>query len=195
MAPTRGALADRAFFDAFHAAIRDPAVAPQLQAAADGSRLLPWTELLTNAVVTACNRLGLVAAAKGSGATPLPFPRQEYLGIDVLAFGTGRSWRLPVAAVELENSSNDRTVAYALWKACAVRAELSCLVCYRREPTQVGPLAAFLGRKVLAEMGARGDVLVVIGTRSSASTFPDGYFRPFRFVRDQAALLGLDVPR
>lgn len=177
----------------FRAAIRTPALGPQLQAAADGARLGPWTELLTAAVVDACRSTGWACAARGSGLRPLPIPRDEYLGIDVLAFRREGSWGSPEAAFELENARNDDLVAYALWKACTVRAKLSCLFCYRPTEPAVGNLVSSLQANILKPLEPENEVLVVVGTRASATTFPDGYFRPFRWVTRAHVLRTLTV--
>jgi|SRR6266542_3030605 len=178
IAPAERPLARR-FWVELRDAVRDPALAPQLQAGADGALLGPWTGLLTAAVVQACGGLGWECAARSEGSRPLPVPRDEYLGIDVLAFGPGRGWRSPLAAFELENSARDRVVAYALWKACTVRVGLSALFCYRHHPEQVGSMITMLYEDVLRPLRPVAEVLVVVGTRSAAGTFPDGYFRPF----------------
>ena len=120
----------------------------------------------------------------------MPVRRAEYLGIDVLAFDSGAGWRLPVAAFELENSPRDDFVGYALWKACSVRAELACLFCYRRNPEQIPALVKDLQR-VLADIGPESAVRVIVGTRASAGTFPDDYFRPFSWNQDARQLVAL----
>lgn len=176
---------------AFRAAIRDAGLAPQLQAAADGSRLRPWTELLTEAVVRACAGLGWGCAAKRVGRGPLPVARDEYLGVDVLAFEPGDEWRKPIAAFELENSPRDEMVAYALWKVCMIRIGLGCLVCYRRQQEGIGPLIGRLQDTVLKRLRPDGEVLVIVGTRAAAETFPDGYFRAFRWRPEASALVPL----
>lgn len=112
---------------------------------------------------------------------PLPVPRAEYLGIDVLAFDSGTGWRRPVAAFELENSERDDLVSYALWKACTVSVPLATVLCYRRRPEEVGALMELLGREVLAPLAPEAEVVVVVGTRSTARLFPDGFFRRFRW--------------
>lgn len=173
---------------AFRVAVRDAGLAPQLQAAADGARLRPWTELLTAAVVHACGDLGWDCAAKRAGRGPLPVSRDEYLGIDVLAFEPGNGWRGPISAFELENSPNDETVAYALWKVGMIRAELGCLVCYRRQQEGIGPMIGRLQDTVLKRLRPDGEVLVIVGTRAAAETFPDGYFRAFRWRPGAGAL-------
>jgi hypothetical protein len=178
IAPAERSLAGRFWVELLEA-VRDPALAPQLQAAGDGALLGPWTGLLTAAVVHACGGLEWTCAARSEGSRPLPVGRDEYLGIDVLAFGLGRGWRAPLAAFELENSARDKVVAYALWKACTVRASLSALFCYRRHQEQVGSMVTMLQQDVLMLLRPAAEVLVVVGTRSAAGTFPDGYFRPF----------------
>jgi hypothetical protein len=116
--------------------------------------------------------------------------RAEYLGIDVLAFGPRAGWRLPVAAFELENSPRDDLVDYALWKACSIRAELACLFCYRRNPEQIPALVKDLQR-VLGDIGPESEVQITVGTRASAGTFPDDYFRPFSWNQDARQLVAL----
>lgn len=168
------------WYDAFRHAVRRPAMAPQLQAAADGYLLKPWTELLTVVVGSACKDYGWEFAAKAIEPGPLPVKRGEYLSIDVLAFAAGPRWRPPVAAFELENSPHDDFVGYALWKACMVRAPLACLFCYRKEP-EIARLIGFLEQDVLKVLDPTNDVLIVVGTRAAAETFPDGYFRPYTY--------------
>ncbi len=167
------------WYGCFREALRSSPFAEQLKAAADGARLGPWTELLTGAVVDVCHGVGWTCAAKRAGDRPLPIERDEYLGIDVLAFQPGAGWRPPLAAFELENSRSDPLVAYALWKACTVGAPVACLFCYRRSADAIGSLMAFLQAEVLGRLPAPHEVLVVVGTRATAETFPDGYFRPF----------------
>lgn len=176
------------WWEELRAAVRAPDLAPQLQAAADGARLRPWTELLTAAGVRSCRGMGWTCAAKHAGGSPLPIRRAEYLGIDVLAFAPGRGWRYPVAAFELEDSARDDVVAYALWKACTVQVDLACLLCYRRRPEEIGTLVKMLQDDVLRRVKPRAEVVVAVGTRSAADTFPDGYFRPFRWDSAKAAL-------
>lgn len=144
--------------------------------------------LVTAAVVRACRGMGWTCAAKHAAENPLPVRRAEYLGIDVLAFAPGRDWRRPVAAFELENSARDNVVAYALWKACTVQVDLACLLCYRRQPEQISGLIKMLQDSVLQRVEPRAEVLVAVGTRSAADTFPDGYFRQFRWDSAKAAV-------
>lgn len=151
-----GARTPGAVWDALRAAMRDPTLAPQLQAAADGVHLGLWTELLTAMVVRACARLGWECAAKGTAGAPLPVGRAEYLGIDVLAFPPGQGWRPPVAAFELENARRNDLVAYALWKVCSVRADLACLACYRVQSVEVAALVGTLQDAVLRPLHVRG---------------------------------------
>ncbi len=169
------------WYEVFRTTLRRPTWASQLASAADGARLRLWTELLTAVVVEACRGLGLRCAAKGIGDRPLPIPREEYLGVDVLAFPAGEGWRSPVAAFELENAQRDEAVAYALWKLCTVACPFRCLLCYRRVAGERSPLLRLLSEAVLRNVSPEGEILVVVGTRAAASTFPDGYFRPFRW--------------
>lgn len=163
----------------------DRDLAENLRGAARGYVLRPWTELLTSAVARACGSLGWEVAAKGVGKSPLPFPRFECLGLDVTAFEPGGGWRPAIAAFELENANPFNTVAYALWKVASVKIPLAGLFCFRREPNEIGAFVARLGDEVMRRLPtATDEVLVIAGTRSSAETFPDGYFRVFEWDPD-----------
>jgi hypothetical protein len=183
------------WYDAFRVSLRTSLLADQLRSAADGARLGPWTELLTGLVVEVSSAKGWACAAKRTAVGPLPVGRGEYLAIDVLAFEPGAAWRPPVAAFELENSQRDNYVAYALWKACTVRADLAVLFCYRPTGEGVGALTSLLQRDVLAQIPLPPAVLVVVGTRADAITFPDGYFRPFRWQADKRSLVSFSSAR
>lgn len=172
----------------------DHHLAENLRGAADGVQLRPWTQLLTEAVTRCCKTLGWIAAAKGVGGSPArPLHRYEYLGLDVSAFPAGDGWRRLHAAFELENSRRVDKIAYALWKASVVRAELGCLFCYRRDAADVASLVAHLGATVVRPLDPSQELLAVVGTRDTAGTFPDGYFRSFRWnanaVRFESAIL------
>jgi len=165
--------------------VSDRDLAENLRGAAHGRILRPWTELLTTAVARACVSLGWQVAAKGVGRSPLPFPRFECLGLDLTAFESGTGWRPVLAAFELENANSFEKVAYALWKVTSVRADLAGLFCFRREPDEIGGFVARLGEEVMQHVpDPAGELLVVAGTRAAAETFPDGYFRPFRWQPD-----------
>jgi len=179
------------WYGAFRASLRTSALAEQLRSAADGARLGPWTELLTAVVVEASSAMGWACAARRTAVGPLPVGRGEYLAIDALAFKAGAGWRPPVAAFELENSQRDSYVAYALWKACTVRADMAAMFCYRPTGERVGELTTLLQRDVLTRIPVPPTVLVVVGTRADANTFPDGYFRPFRWHADKRSLVSL----
>lgn len=172
-----------AFLAAFRSLlVSDRDLAENLRGAAHGRVLRPWTELLTAAVARACGSLGWQVAAKGVGRSPLPFPRLECLGLDLTAFEPGAGWRPAVAAFELENAHSFEKVAYSLWKVASVRADLAGLFCFRREPGEIGHFVARLAEEVMRPLSdPTGELLVVAGTRAAAETFPDGYFRPFRW--------------
>ncbi len=121
-------------------------------------------------------------AARGQMSRILPIPRQEYLGLDVLAFpkrGSPR-WTKPVMAFELENSPHEAAIAYALWRVCMVRVAWGGVFCYQREPDQVGEIPRALADLVRA-LAPDMELMVVVGTRSCAEDFPDGFFRPYRW--------------
>lgn len=97
------------WWNAFWKRLQQPAEAAPLKAAATSGELKEWTSQLTAMVVQACHDMEWQAAAKGFPLNLLPQSGQEYLGIDVLAFGGSgstsdgqKSWRLPIAAFELE---------------------------------------------------------------------------------------------
>lgn len=181
------------WYASFREVLRSSPVADQLRAAADGALLRPWTELLTGVVAEACRASGWVCAAKHTGDRPLPVPRDEYLGIDLLAFKSGSGWRPPVAAFELENSPRDALVAYALWKACMVDSSLAGVFCYRRSDDQVLALLRYLQDEVLRRAMPTPSVLLVVGTRAAAGTFPDGYFRPLTWDSKRGALSSISA--
>jgi hypothetical protein len=137
--------------------------------------------------VETCQTLGWTAVAKEQTADILPVSRQEYLGLDVTAFEnsdrkTRVGWRLPVAVFELENKEDNSTVAYSLWKVCVVRSSLRGVFCYRYHNKDILGLLQALSDSVMSEQ-AIGDekapLLLVVGTRAKAETFPDGFFQPY----------------
>lgn len=176
------------WYQVFRTTIRSPDLGGQLRAAADGVRLRPWTELLTTAVAIACQRSGWTVAAKFAGQRPLPVPRDEYLGIDVLAFESVGRWTRPVAAFELENSAHPDLVHYAMWKACMVEAPLVAVFCYNGVEATGRELVSGIESAVLTSLLPRSEVMVVLGTRASAETFPDGYFRPYVWAPEERRL-------
>ena len=125
----------RGWLDTFLTALRHHEAAVRLREAAMAGRLGAWTRALTDVVVSTLPTMGWTGAAKGHRSTILPVPREEYLALDVVAFGDsgGRRWRFPAAVFELGNSRDDDVVAYALWKTLCVRAGLRVVFCYRRD--------------------------------------------------------------
>ena len=93
-----------------------------------------------------------------------------------------RRWRFPVAVMELENSSREDEIAYALWKVLSVRADLRIVFCYRRNSEAIPALLRHLREEVVEAMGLAGRVKLeaatplVVGSRSESGTFPFGYF-------------------
>jgi len=147
--------------------------------------LRDWTRLLTGAVVSSCEHLGWPAAAKGHKLTLLPQARQEYLGIDVMAFppGTGESgpaWPFPLAVFELENQRE--RAAYSLWKVICVRAELRVVFAYRNDWRQVQELVQSLKNEVIGgypieqRLTLDDRTLLITGSRGEGETFPHGYY-------------------
>ena len=172
----------------FHAALdADPETSSELRDASIRRELKRWTVALTSAVVRSIEALGLTAAARQKAGSALPLTQQEYLGQDVMAFHPGpRSWRFPVIVAELENSPDDRRVAYSLWKTLCIRCDLRIVFCYRAEPTDAPMLVRALAAEVVGELPrsdrARldGETVVVVGSRDEAATFPNGFFQAWK---------------
>jgi hypothetical protein len=128
--------------------------------------------------------IGWQATAKHHPLTLLPIQHGEYLGIDVMAFAdTNQRWPFPTAVIELENSTNDDRIAYALWKVLCIRADLRIVMCYRHEAQEAPALMAVLRTDVTDAMdgvmrrGVGGHTLIVVGSRGNADTFPNDFFR------------------
>jgi hypothetical protein len=175
----------RGWLDTFLAALRHHEASARLQEAAVAGKLRAWTCALTDVVVSTLPTMGWTGAAKGHKSTLLPVPREEYLALDVVAFGdTGsRRWRFPAAVFELENSRDDDVVAYALWKTLCVRAALRVVFCYRRDFEAGVELVERLHAGVVREMGTSerlalgGQTVLVVGSRDAHNTFPNGFFK------------------
>jgi hypothetical protein len=172
------------WYQAFLKVVQQPEMAGPLKESAIQERLAVWTQELTRVVVSTCGALGWKASAKKHQLDLLPVARSEYLGLDIVAFAEGqRRWRFPVAVVELENSREDDRIAYSLWKVLCVRANLRIVFCYRRSPESGAGLARFLRDEVVNALGIssrmylEGEVVLVIGSRDEASTFPYGFFK------------------
>jgi hypothetical protein len=176
----------RGWYSAFWREVRRNPWADGLREAALAKRLKRWTALLTEVAARTCQVLGVQVAARGQAPPALPVPRQEYLGVDLLAFPAAEqpSWRKPILALELENREEPEVIAYALWKVCAVRVAWGGAFCYRREPAAIGELLRALSDGVMRPMEPEHDVLLVVGTRSRAEDFPDGFFKPYVWHRD-----------
>lgn len=164
-------------------------IADPLRVAATTGNLAEWTHLLTAAVVASCRPLAWPTAAKGHRLKQLPQSRQEYLGMDVMAFPPQPEvgspiWPFPIAVFELENAKGRE--AYSLWKVICVRAELRVVFAYRKDWDQVQELVQALKREVIDGYSipvrqTLGDgVLLVTGSRGEGETFPYGFFKIWR---------------
>ena len=172
--------------------LQDAAAAEPLRDAAVAERLAEWTSLLTAVVVRSCDELGWPVAAKGHPLALLPQHGQEYLGIDVMAFGgaadtcgSSPRWPAPLAVFELENSPRDDRVAYSLWKVLSVRAKLRVVMAYRSTWEHANALPNRLAADVLPGLRLTNetipdDVVIVMGSRSDGESFPWGYFKFWR---------------
>jgi len=177
----------RDWYESFRRTVRRSEYAEPLRHAALGRHLRQWTRTLTRAIVGTCQTLGWTAVAKEQSADVLPVPRQEYLGLDVTAFENSAGdrrpgWRLPVAVFELENREDSSAIAYSLWKVCVVRSSLRGVFCYRYHSKDIPGLSQVLADSVMAEHPIGDDktpLVLVVGTRAKAETFPDGFFQPY----------------
>lgn len=172
------------WFATFMETVRRHPASPALQEAAQQAKLAEWTRALTTIVVGSCEALGWKGVAKGHRSTILPVPRQELLGLDVVAFepAAKRRWRFPVAVFELENSSADDRVAYSLWKVLCVRSQLRVVFCYCQDSVDGSRLVRRLAVEVARAMkipertALTGETLVVVGSRDDKKIFPYGFF-------------------
>lgn len=169
------------WYSDFWTQVRRSPYANELRDAAIAGRLRRWTELLTEVVAQTCEASGLQVTARRHSSAVLPVSRQEYLGIDLLAFPKGNEprWKKPTLAFELENRRELDAIAYALWKVCILRAQWGGAFCYRQKPEAIGELLRDLTKGVMKVVQPEHEVLLVVGTRSRAEDFPDGFFRPY----------------
>jgi len=182
------ALAER-WFTKFMETVRGHEAAGLLRDAAIRAQLGEWTRALTAVVVATCEAMEWRGAAKGHRSSLLPVSRQEYLGLDVIAFESAgqRRWRFPIAVFELENSTEDDRVAYSLWKVLCIRTQLRVVFCYRQDGAEGARLVRHLSVEVakameLSERAALvGETLVVVGSRDESKSFPYGFFKDWVF--------------
>ena len=171
----------------FETLINDRVASTELRDASIRADLSEWTKVLTKLVVRSFQAMGFTAASKGFRGDTLPVGRNEYLSQDVMAFDSGpRGWKFPEAVCELENSADEKFVAYSLWKVLCVRCDLRVVVCYRPEPEHAQALITLLTESVVKALPIRermkleGDTLVVVGSRNEAETFPYGFFQTWK---------------
>jgi len=173
------------WFGSFMEVIKTHEAGASLREAATEGRLKPWTQALTDIVVSTFSPLGWQGASKGHCSTFLPVARQEYLALDVVAFEKRDQtrWQFPTAVFELENSKSDDLVAYSLWKVLSVRAGLRVVFCYRRDAEAGVQLVRDLATEVVGSLSipsrtaVGGETLVVVGSRAEIGTFPYGFFK------------------
>ena len=177
----------RKWKDGFLDAVQQGDIAPMLKHASLVADLTKWTEFLTHGVVRTCEGMGWVAAAKGHKLDVMPEEKHEFLGIDVMGFEPrDPKWLFPAAAIELENNQKDDRIAYSLWKVLNVRTPFRVVYCYRPD-AEAGPaLVKQLGKDVIGSMDVddrlklSGEIVVVVGYRDQAGTFPYQFFRWWR---------------
>ena len=139
---------------------------------------------MTSAVVGSCRHLGWIAAAKGHRLDELP-QAQRIFGYGRHGLSRplpGRRWRLPIAAIELENHRSDERVAYSLWKVLCLRTDLRVVFAFRRHWEESRRLVDAVCRNVIGSLSTgergrgRGNGA---GDRRSGEgeTFPWGYFK------------------
>lgn len=181
-----------AWRDAFMAILSMPSNSSGLRDAALNEDLKSWTALLTTTVVSTCKQLGLIAAAKGHRASFLPQTGEEFLGLDVMAFSKAvnheqcRTWQLPLAVFELENSTQNDRVGYSLWKVMCVRTPLRLVFAYRKSWELCTDLAKYLADTVAKQViddDYHGESVVVLGSRAEGESFPWGYFKFYQLNR------------
>ena len=170
--------------DAYYTVIRQDARSPILKQASIDGDLETWTKELTTIVIKTCTEVGWQCAAKNNKGIVLPIQRNEYLSLDVMAFPEKESrWKFPIAVFELENQQKDEYIEYAFWKTVCVRANLRVLFCYRKNPDDGAKLVSTLNREVINAMKPEdrvnigGEIIICIGNRSNAGTFPYDFFR------------------
>ena len=166
---------------------RDRDLATELREASLASSLSRWTTALTRAVVKTFDALAMPSAGKGHPCSTLSVQRLEYLALDVTAFCEDTpGWQFPSAVCELENATDDARIAYSLWKVLCVRANLRVVFCYHPDLETVPSLVSWLAHTVVAALSLqdrvalRGETMVVVGSRSDATTFPYGFFQLWR---------------
>ncbi len=174
------------WYRTFQREVRSARWTDPLREAAMAGRLGEWTRHLTGAVIDACQNMGWRAVGRGHLAQVLSVVKQEYLALDIMAFPADcpEPWPRPVAVFELENQQREDLIAYALWKVSLVRCALKGVFCYRKTPEEIGALLKALAELVMTGASGGGEeevVLVVVGTRSRAEDFPDGFFKPYRW--------------
>ncbi len=177
----------RSWYETFRRILRPAEFADPLRDAALKGHLRQWTRTLTKAVVETCHAMGWIAVAKEQQTHVLPITRQEYLGLDIAAFQSSVDpkslhWQLPIAVFELENTRDINLVSYSLWKVCAVRSNLKAVFCYCSHASEIPNLLESLSKSVMSAPRITEDkvpLLLVVGTRAKAETFPDGFFQPY----------------
>lgn len=173
------------WYGAFMLTVQNHEMAAPLREAAQKTSLGKWTETMTAAVTETCRAMGWQPVAKGSPCDFLPEPKQEYLGIDVMAFDGGGDtpWKFPVAVFELENSPHDDRVAYSLWKVMCIRSRMKVMICYRKNSEDGNLLVQRLKTEVIDSMGLKdrygmeGDIVIIVGTKDETPAFPYGFFK------------------
>jgi len=174
------------WYRAFRRVVQNTRWADPLRESALAGELSKWTEQLTGSVVATCESLGWTAVGKRYPGEALPVSRQEYLALDVMAFPLKAQpkWQRPVAVFELENQLDLETISYSLWKVSVIRCTFGGVFCYRRQPEEIKNLLSGLAEGVMAAMYRSTElpdakVILVVGTRSKAEDFPDGFFKPY----------------
>lgn len=129
----------------------------------------------------------------------------EYLGIDAVFIDSSEydsmkesDWNpvgIPCAAVELENSYDQKRISYCLWKLLCVRAALRVLICYQNNQVNVNNLKERLENLIWQGnlmKGTDDDLLIIIGSEKGKELPWRNYFTAYKWRSNR--LVKIKVP-
>ncbi len=174
----------RRWFDSFLVAAQQHERRDELIRAAGRVSMGSWVRETTAVAESACRSFGWIVMHRHGDAQILPIRRDEVLGIDVAAFGSGgsRRWPLPEAVIEFSTSGADSTVAYYAWKLLLLLAPLRVVFAYRRSAADETALVGHLEAEVVRPIGiVDGELLLIVGARAAPEAYPRSFFRSWVF--------------